>query len=126
MPHALIVDDIPTNIHVLEMLLEKESVSFSAVADPTQIEAALVGVPAVDVVFLDLEFPNALGTEWLPRLREHPALAKTPIIAYSVHTGEIDMVRRAGFDGFLGKPLDAYDFPGQLRRILDGESVWAV
>jgi two-component system cell cycle response regulator DivK len=28
------------------------------------------------------------------------------------------------FDGFLGKPLDPDRFPDQIRRILNGESVW--
>jgi two-component system cell cycle response regulator DivK len=32
--------------------------------------------------------------------------------------------RGAGFDGFLGKPLDPDLFPEQIRRILSGESVW--
>ncbi|NIP28430.1 MAG: response regulator, partial [Phycisphaerae bacterium] len=32
--------------------------------------------------------------------------------------------REAGFDGFLSKPLDADEFPAQIRRILEGESVW--
>jgi two-component system cell cycle response regulator DivK len=126
MAHALIVDDNPSNIRVLEMLLEKESVTFSGVASPDQIDDALVGGPPVDIVFLDLAFPDQSAMDLLPILRQHPALVNAQIVAYSVHTSEIDAVRRAGFDGFLGKPLDAYDFPGHLRRLLDGESVWAV
>jgi two-component system cell cycle response regulator DivK len=30
----------------------------------------------------------------------------------------------AGFDGFLGKPLNRKRFPDQVRRIINGESVW--
>ena len=32
----------------------------------------------------------------------------------------------AGFDGFLGKPLNRNRFPEQVRRILEGEGVWEV
>jgi DNA-binding response OmpR family regulator len=32
--------------------------------------------------------------------------------------------RAAGFDGFIGKPLDFDRFPAQIRTILSGEAVW--
>jgi two-component system cell cycle response regulator DivK len=32
--------------------------------------------------------------------------------------------QKAGFDGFLGKPLDPDRFPTQITRLLAGESVW--
>jgi len=30
----------------------------------------------------------------------------------------------AGFNGFIGKPLNPDRFPDQIRRILTGEAVW--
>ncbi len=46
------------------------------------------------------------------------------IIAYTVHISEIAAARDAGFDGFLGKPLDALAFPQILRQIVAGNSAW--
>ena len=37
---------------------------------------------------------------------------------------QIAKARSAGFDGFLGKPLDPDRFPEQIRRILGGDPVW--
>jgi two-component system cell cycle response regulator DivK len=37
---------------------------------------------------------------------------------------QIAKARAAGFDGFLGKPLDPDRFPDQIRRLLRGEPVW--
>ena len=37
---------------------------------------------------------------------------------------QINKAKAAGFDGFLGKPLDMDRFPDQIRRILAGDSVW--
>jgi two-component system cell cycle response regulator DivK len=37
---------------------------------------------------------------------------------------QLNRAREAGFDGFLGKPLDPDRFPEQIRRLLRGEQVW--
>ena len=37
---------------------------------------------------------------------------------------QLTRAREAGFDGFLGKPLDPDRFPEQIRRLLRGEQVW--
>jgi two-component system cell cycle response regulator DivK len=78
------------------------------------------------VVFLDIEFPNDDGFHILPELQADPRLQQVPIVAYSVHTNELPAAREVGFHSFLGKPLDVSAFPGQLRRILNGQSVWEV
>jgi two-component system cell cycle response regulator DivK len=127
MPHALIIDDNRNNIDVLVILLQQEGVSHTAVQHLRQIDKTLDQVGTVDVVFLDLEFPTGgNGFEILETLRANPRLEDVPIIAYTVHTSEINSVRHAGFDGFVGKPLSSKTFPGQLERILNGQSVWDV
>jgi hypothetical protein len=35
-------------------------------------------------------------------------------------------VREAGFNGFLGKPLRASEFPRQLAQIFNKQAVWAI
>ncbi|NOG52027.1 MAG: hypothetical protein HND48_23240 [Chloroflexi bacterium] len=49
-----------------------------------------------------------------------------PIIAYTVHTSEIELARRYGFSGFLGKPVDGEQFSAHLSRILAGLPVWEI
>lgn len=125
-PHALIIDDNSLNIDVLVMLLENEAVTYSAIDSLRKLPDALNANPAIDIIFLDLEFPNGDGFDVLPDLKADIRLQDVPIVAYSVHTSEIDRARRAGFDSFLGKPLSSRQFPNQLRRILNGEAVWEV
>jgi two-component system, cell cycle response regulator DivK len=122
--HALIIDDKLTNIDVLAMLLEREGVDFTAVTISRHVLATIEEIERIDVVFLDLEMPNGDYRQVLSQLKANPRLAGVPIIAYTVHTSEIDAARRVGFDGFLGKPLQVADFPKHLRRIMNGESVW--
>lgn len=124
MPHALIIDDNQPNIKVLGTLLQNEGFSYDEVLQPADVENVIMESDPFDVIFLDLEFPTNNGFTILEKLHGMDKLAGIPIIAYSVHVSEIEVVRRAGFDGFLGKPLDADQFGEQLYRIMAGEAVW--
>jgi two-component system cell cycle response regulator DivK len=122
--HVLIIDDEPSNIDVLAMLLEQEGISHTAVTTTRDISDAIDRALSISVVFLDLEIPNSEYYDLIRILKADPRLVGVPIIAYTVHTSEIDQARHAGFDGFLGKPLSTTEFPDQIRSILNGESIW--
>ena len=122
MPHALIIDDNLQNVKVLAQLLAKQGVKCTEILNPTQIVDNPVQDESIDVIFLDLEMPTIDGYQLKEMLRAY--LGDVPIIAYTVHVSEMNVVRDMGFDGFLGKPLDTTKFPNQLARILRGESVW--
>jgi len=53
-------------------------------------------------------------------------LGSTPIIAVTALTSQEELLRarHAGFDGFIGKPLDPDCFPHQIQRALAREPVW--
>jgi CheY-like chemotaxis protein len=122
MSHALIVDDNKQNLKVLGQLLSKQGVKHTAVPD---IETLLTLIPSlgeVDVVFLDLELPGLDGYQAKDLIKSK--LGNVPVIAYTIHTSEINVVRQLGFDGFLGKPVDSARFPEYLSRILQGEAIW--
>lgn len=124
MTHALIIEDNHDNLEILQDLLQAHQVSVSAVRRPDLMNLTQSLTPVPDLVFCDLELPGRDGFQLLPVLRQ--ALpAGTPIIAYTVHVSEIEHARRAGFDGFLGKPLDPDDVPNLIQRILHGQAVWS-
>ena len=124
MTHTLIIDDLQSDIDVLAILLEHEGLTCSSTTRAEQIDNALQTGGTPDIIFLDLELVNTTGLIMLPILRQYDQLTHTRIIAYSVHTSEIGMVQRAGFDGFLGKPLDPVHFPHILSDMLAGRPVW--
>lgn len=123
---ALVIDDDGLNIEVLVKLLEKEGLETRSVKYPSQLPDLLAEMRDIDVIFLDLEFPNDDGFEILEWMRDQPQLNDVPIVAYSVHTSEIDVARQAGFDSFIGKPINSYRFPALLDRILNYEAVWEI
>ena len=82
----------------------------------------------VDLILMDIFLPEADGYEALDTLRNHPRFEQTLIVAVTADASVENMqrAREAGFDGFIGKPLDPDRFPNQIRRVLQGEAVWEV
>jgi two-component system cell cycle response regulator DivK len=83
-------------------------------------------LPRLDLILMDIRLPHEDGYVALQKIRNSQHHCKVPIIAITAETNQEQMnqARRAGFDGFIGKPLDPDRFPEQIRRILKGEPVW--
>ncbi len=83
-------------------------------------------LPSIDLILLDIRLPYEDGYQALRKLRESDRFQSIPIIAVTAYSNEeqLDRARLAGFNGFLGKPLDPDRFPEQIRSVLEGEQVW--
>jgi len=124
--NALIIDDNANSMEVLGELLMLEGIQATHLRNPTQLNTVLEALPKIDLVFLDLEMPGMDGYSVFEALRTHEAFQSVPIVAYSVHTNQLNVARKKGFHSFLAKPLDADQFSEQLTQILRGEHVWSV
>lgn len=123
MTTALLIDDNPTNLNVLDLLLRQAGVQTVLVTNPARIDSSVQG-QHFDLIFLDLEFPNHSGLDLVKQLKADPRFAGSHIAAYTVHTSEQNEARDAGFDSFLGKPLDVERFPQYVEQMLKGQPVW--
>jgi len=83
-------------------------------------------LPHIDLILMDIFLPEEDGYQVLDRLRAHPRFKDTLITAVTVDVSVSNMerARSAGFDGFIGKPLDPDRFPSQIRHILQGDEIW--
>jgi two-component system cell cycle response regulator DivK len=83
-------------------------------------------LPKVDLILMDIHLPEEDGYQALARLRAHPKFKDTKIIAVTAEATESNLQRArvAGFNGFIGKPLDPDRFPDQIKQILQGKEVW--
>lgn len=83
-------------------------------------------LPKVDLILMDIHLPEEDGYQALAKLRAHPKFTDTTIVAVTAEATESNLQRasEAGFNGFIGKPLDPDNFPDQIKRILLGEEVW--
>ncbi len=83
-------------------------------------------LPRIDLILMDIRLPYEDGYAALSKVRSTPKLKDTMVVAVTAEASQeqIAKSRAAGFDGFLGKPLDPDRFPDQIRRLLRGEAVW--
>lgn len=122
-PHVLVIDDDRTGLEVLQELLALLGATTTMVQDTAHLGPAIARLVRLDLVFMDLEMPRADGFQVLAALREQFGIT-APIVAYSVHTNQIDTAQKHGFDGFVSKPVDWDRFPAQFERLLAGLPVW--
>jgi twitching motility two-component system response regulator PilH len=124
MPYAIIVEDNPSDLKVLQTLLKRQNwevANFEAVSFIEQ----LPNLAPPDLLFLDLEMPNANGYTVLEAVQATPQFESVPVVAYSSHTSEMAAAQEAGFHSFLGKPLESALFGEQIAAILQGQPIWA-
>lgn len=83
-------------------------------------------LPKVDLILMDIRLPYEDGYAALTKVRAARRLKDTLIVAVTAEASQeqLNKAKAAGFDGFLGKPLDPDRFPDQIRRMLRGEPVW--
>lgn len=122
--HALIIDDNAQNVAVLAQMLARQDITSEKLMQPERLPDVLATLPRCDIVFVDLEMPKVDGYAVYTMLRADQRFDGVPIVACTVHLNDIVATHDHGFDGFIGKPLDARKFPAQVRRILNGEPVW--
>jgi two-component system cell cycle response regulator DivK len=83
-------------------------------------------LPRLDLILLDIRLPYEDGFSALKKIRTSNSLKNTLVVAVTAEASREHMkkAQEAGFDGFLGKPLDPDRFPEQVRHILGREPVW--
>ena len=122
----LVVEDVVSNFMLTARLLTGMGIHCEWKTSGYEVVEFADTLPRIDLVLLDIRLPYEDGYSVLRKFRSSPSLRKIRIVAVTAEASEEQMrkARMAGFDGFLGKPLDPDRFPDQIQRILNGESVW--
>ena len=125
--YVLVVEDNLQNLVLIARLLAFLGVRrYEWKASGWQVLEFADTMPRVDLVLMDIHLPYEDGYDALSKLRADPRFKDTRVVAVTADASPTTMekARQAGFDGFLGKPIDPDRFPDQIRRILRGEQVW--
>ena len=112
---VLIVEDDNDCREALVSSLSAEGFAVSAASDGMEALSSL-GAPSLpDVIVLDLRLPQLDGWTLVERMREHPRLARIPVVALS---GSVfGAVSADSFEAFLPKPFDLDELKQTLERV---------
>lgn len=123
---VLVVEDNVANFVLVARMLGYLGVHCEWKTSGYEVLEYADALPRLDLILMDIRLPYEDGFQAQRKLRASDRFKTVPIVAVTAHASEEQMskARSAGFDGFLGKPLDPDRFPDQIRRILNGEQVW--
>jgi len=111
MPLILIVDDSPTEVHVMQKALEKHGYRTAAAADGAE-GVRLAREMSPDLIFMDIVMPGMNGYQATRALANDPRTRTIPIIMVTSKGQETDRIwgLRQGAVDYMVKPVS----PDQL------------
>jgi len=118
----LCIEDNPVNWRLVQRLLTQAGYEMHWAEEGLRgCELAAQLKPAL--VLLDINLPGLSGFEVATKLRQNPDLAGMPIVALTAKTLKSDRETAlvAGCDGFISKPIDPFQFVGQVEAYLQGQ-----
>ena len=125
-PRILVVDDERPNRQLFEVMLAPEGFAIQTAASGEEA-LALVAQQPPDLILLDVMMPRMDGYQVAAALKGDPATQRIPVILV---TGLDDqavraLVRDAGAEDFLAKPVDRADLCLRVKNLLLARSGWA-
>jgi CheY-like chemotaxis protein len=119
----LVVEDNRLNMKLVRDVLEFAGHTVvQATTGEEGVELAVHSRP--DLVLMDLQLPGIDGTEALHQIQLALGEAVMPVVAVtaSAMPSDREAAERAGFDGFLEKPLNIRALPAQVDAFLVGST----
>jgi two-component system cell cycle response regulator DivK len=116
----LIVEDNEKNMKLVRDVLQaKGYATLEAGTGEDGVRLATERKP--DLILMDIQLPGISGIEALRALRADPQTAGIPAVAVTASVMQQDrkQITEAGFDGYLGKPLNLREFLETVRALLE-------
>lgn len=122
----LVVEDNIGNFKLIARLLNSLGAQCEWKTSGFEVVEFARQLPRIDLVLMDIRLPYEDGYEAMRKIRLSNRFNGIPIVAVTAVADpeQVNRAKLAGFDGFIGKPLDPDRFPDQITRILSGKAVW--
>ena len=120
---VLIVEDNEKNMKLVRDVLQVKGYR-TLEAGSAEDGIALARAQKPDLVLMDIQLPGMNGIEALAVLRADPATAAIPVIAVtaSVMQQDRNLITQAGFDAYIGKPINLKEFLEAVRAMIERRS----
>ena len=116
----LIVEDNEKNMKLVRDVLQvKGYTTLEAITAEDGIRLAQERNP--DLILMDIHLPGMNGIEALGVLRADPSTASIPVIAVTASVMQQDrkLITDAGFEAYVGKPINLKEFLDAVRGMLE-------
>ena len=83
----------------------------------------------IDLIILDILLRRGInGYDVYDAIRTNPRIRNIPVVAVTAldPETEIPRAREKGFNGYISKPVDSFEFPKQLKLVLGGQKIWVI
>jgi two-component system cell cycle response regulator len=116
---VLIVDDIPTNVRLLEARLTAEYFEVHTASSGREA-LAICAEGQTDIVLLDVMMPQMDGFEVCTRLKNDALTAHIPVLMITALDQPSDRVKglQVGADDFLTKPVDDVQLMARVKSLV--------
>ena len=119
MATVLIVDDSPTEVHVLKTWLEKNGfTTLTAESGEEGIQKARNQKP--DAIIMDVIMPGMSGFQATRQHTKDPETSRIPIVMVTTKSQETDKIwgMRQGAVAYLPKPVTEKQVVGKMHEVL--------
>jgi two-component system cell cycle response regulator DivK len=117
---VLIIEDNEKNMKLARDVLQaKGYTTLEAVSAEEGLRVAREQKP--DLVLMDIQLPGISGIEAFGQLRADPRTAAIPVVALTASVTPTDrtQITEAGFDAFVGKPINLKAFLETVKRLVE-------
>ncbi len=116
----LIIEDNDKNLKLVRDVLQVKGYA-TIEAGTGEDGIALAREHKPDLVLMDIQLPGMNGIDALKVLRADASTAAIPVIAVtaSVMQQDRNLITEAGFDGYIGKPINLKEFLDSVRAMLE-------
>lgn len=119
MAHILVVDDSPTDLYVLQGILERNGQQVTAVSNGEEaLEVATAKSP--DLILMDVVMPGLNGFQATRQLSKRAETASIPVIMVTTKNQETDRIwgMRQGARDYLVKPVTEKGLMQSIKSVL--------
>ena len=116
----LIVEDNEKNLKLVRDVLQAKG--YQTIEAGTAEDGIVLARDRMpDLVLMDIQLPGMNGIDALKVLRVDAVTARIPVIAVtaSVMQQDRNLITEAGFDGYIGKPINLKEFIDTVRAMVE-------